>query len=62
MPVVLGLASSHAPSMFTPPELWPQVHKGLTKGLPQPPRFAQETPEVVAEHAARVKQSFEVMK
>lgn len=58
MPVVLGLASSHAPSMFAPPDSWPQIHKGLTRGLPQPPKFADETPEVIAQHAGRVSQGF----
>ena len=48
MPVVLGLASSHAPSMFSPADAWPAIHRGLTKGLPQPPDFALETPEVAA--------------
>ena len=62
MPIVLGLASSHAPSMFTPPELWPQVHKGLTRQVPQPPRFAEETPEVVAQHAGRVNAAFKVLR
>jgi hypothetical protein len=54
MPIVLGLASSHAPSMFTPAAQWPIVHQALTRGLPQPPALADETPEVVESYVARI--------
>ncbi len=62
MPVVLGLASSHAPSMFSPAEAWPDIHRGLTKGLPQPPDFALETPEVVRDYRNRVEKAFDVLR
>lgn len=62
MPVVLGLASSHAPSMFSPAEVWPTIHKGLTKGLPQPPEFDLETPEVVQSYRDRVTKAFDVLR
>src|SRR4051794_30119623 len=58
MPVVLGLAASHAPSMFCPPEAWPEVHRKLTREVPQPPQVADETPEVLAQYVARVEQGF----
>lgn len=62
MPVVLGLASSHAPNMFAPAEAWPAIHRGLTKGLPQPPEFALETGDVVRGYVARIEQAFGVLR
>jgi len=62
VPVVLGLASSHAPSMFVAPERWPAIHRGLTGSVPQPPEFAAETPDVVTEHARRVKEGFATLR
>ena len=62
MPVVLGLASSHAPSMFVAPEHWPTIHRGLAGNVPQPPELALETPEVIADHARRVGQGFAALR
>ena len=62
MPMILGLASSHAPSMFCPPEKWPEVHRGLTRGLPQPPQLAEETPEVIEDYVRRVQQGFRTLR
>ena len=62
MPVVLGLASSHAPSMFSPAEHWPKIHQSLTKGLPQPPELALETPEIIESYVARIEEAFAVMR
>ena len=58
MPVVLGLASSHAPSMFCPADAWPQVHKGLSRDVPQPKKLAEETPEVLQSYVERVQRGF----
>jgi protocatechuate 4,5-dioxygenase beta chain len=58
MPVVLGLASSHAPNMFAPAEAWPAIHRSLTKGLVQPPEFALETEDVVRGYIARIEKAF----
>jgi hypothetical protein len=58
MPLVLGLASSHAPSMFVGAEHWPTVHRGLVKEVPQPPELAQETPEVLGQYVRRVRKGF----
>jgi len=58
VPVVLGLASSHAPSMFVAAEHWPVVHRGLAGNVPQPAEFALETPEVIESHVERVKRGF----
>jgi hypothetical protein len=62
MPIVLGLASSHAPSMFVPAEAWPQVHQALTRGVPQPPELAAETPEVLEGYVRRIQKGFGVLR
>ena len=41
MPLVLGLGSSHAPSMFAPAEKWPDIHLALTRGVPPWPGFTR---------------------
>lgn len=58
----LGLASSHAPVMFRPIERWPIVYKALTGNVPQPPSAAAETPEVMAQYAARNDAAFAALK
>src|SRR5207253_8905071 len=58
MPLVLGLASSHAPSMFCPADQWPRVHQALVKEVPQPPQLADETPAVLEEYVQRIQQGF----
>jgi hypothetical protein len=62
MPLVLGLASSHAPSMFTPPEHWPAVHQALIKNVPQPPQVEQETPEVIKSYCDRIDRGFATLR
>lgn len=58
MPLGLGIATSHAPSMFIGPERWPEIHKVLVRDNPQPPAIADETPEVIAEYVERIKKGF----
>jgi protocatechuate 4,5-dioxygenase beta chain len=58
MPLVLGLASSHAPSMFCPADQWPRVHQALVKEVPQPPQLADETPAVLEEYVQRIQRGF----
>jgi hypothetical protein len=58
MPLELGLASSHAPSMFADLEDWPRLHATLTRGVPQPPQVAEETPEVIAGYIQRIQRGF----
>jgi Catalytic LigB subunit of aromatic ring-opening dioxygenase len=48
--------------MFVAPEHWPTVHRGLAGTVPQPPEFAAETSEIVAEHARRVSQGFDALR
>ncbi|MCL6562373.1 MAG: hypothetical protein K6U87_05140 [Firmicutes bacterium] len=62
MPLVLGLASSHAPSMFLPPEKWQQFYPLLTRGLPQPPSAERETATVIEEFVSRIDQAFAVLR
>lgn len=62
MPIVLGLASSHAPSMFAPAELWPQIHKGLVREIPQPRKVQEETPEVIADYVNRITAGFATLR
>lgn len=62
MPLVLGLASSHAPSMFVGAEHWPEVYRGLAGKAPAPPELAQETPAVLEDYARRVGQGFAALR
>jgi len=62
VPIVLGLASSHAPSMFVAADQWPQIHRALTRAVPQPPELAQETPEVLESYVGRVTQGFATLR
>lgn len=58
MPIGLGLATSHAPSMFQPAERWPDLHRILVGDTPQPPAVAEETPDVLAQYVDRVNKAF----
>ena len=58
----LGLAASHAPSMFRPAEYWANIHRVLTEGVPQPPAIAAETPQVLRGYVARIEKGFEALK
>ena len=62
MPIVLGLASSHAPSMFVAADQWPTVHRGLARDVPQPAELAEETPEVIETYVQRVTQGFAILR
>jgi protocatechuate 4,5-dioxygenase beta chain len=48
--------------MFVPAAQWPTVHRGLSKDVPQPLELAQETPEVLADHARRVQDGFQALR
>lgn len=58
----LGLATSHAPSMFRPAEFWPAIHRALTDGVPQPPQLKEETPQVLREYVNRIERGFAVLR
>src|SRR5882724_12376976 len=58
----LGLAVSHAPSMFRSLEHWPLIHRVLTDGLPQPREIEKETPAVLQSYIDRINLGFEPLK
>ncbi len=62
MTLGLGLASSHAPSMFSPLEDWEKIYRALIKDTPQPPQAALETPEVLESYIARIREGFETLR
>jgi len=62
VPIVLGLASSHAPSMFVEADQWPAIHRALSRGVPQPAELARETPEVIETYVRRVRQGFATLR
>jgi hypothetical protein len=62
MPIVAGIASSHAPSMFCPADQWPKVHADLTGTVPQPLEIVKETPEVIGDYVRRINGAFAVLR
>jgi hypothetical protein len=58
MPVGLGLASSHAPSMFAPVDQWQEIYRILAGDVPAPPELRAETREVLASHVDRIQRGF----
>lgn len=60
----LGIATSHAPAVFCPAEWWPAVYEGVPDYMrnSQPPTASLETPEVVAQHVARIETAFQTLR
>lgn len=60
----LGLASSHAPGMFCPPEIWPKVYGAIPEYMKQsqPHTAKLETPEVIRQYVDRIDAAFEVLR
>src|SRR5262245_3883317 len=58
----LGLAVSHAPSMFRSVEHWALIHRVLTNGVPQPREIEMETPAVLQSYIERINSGFAVLK
>jgi catalytic LigB subunit of aromatic ring-opening dioxygenase len=58
----LGLAVSHAPSMFRELKHWAAIHRVLTDGVPQPPEIDKETPAVLQGYIQRIHQGFEILR
>ena len=52
--LALGIALSHAPTMFVPVEEWADLHKSLVGGVPQPTALAEETQEAIAAAKERI--------
>ena len=62
MPIGLGLASSHVPNMFVPPEKWHIRYEMRTRHVPQPPTAKQETLEVLRGYSSRMASAFGVLR
>src|SRR5882757_6868636 len=58
MPIGLGLACSHAPNVFVPPEYWDVRYKAAIGDVPQPAAAAKETMEVRRAYASRIEAGF----
>jgi hypothetical protein len=61
---LMGLASSHAPAMFCPVEVWPSAYATIpdyTKGS-QPHTAKLETPEVIEGYLRRIDRAFGVLR
>jgi hypothetical protein len=59
MPIVFGMASSHAPALFAETyDGWQRVWKRFTSTTPQPPEIANEGPEAVADFVSRTAAAF----
>ena len=58
----LILACPHNPAAFRPAERWPDIHAALVGRTPQPNAFDAETPDVVADHHARVERAFDALR
>lgn len=59
-----GLASSHAPAMFCPPEVWPRIYAAIPEYTKQsqPHTALLETPEVIESYVNRIGAAFEVLR
>lgn len=60
----LGLASSHAPAMFVPKEVWPRVYAAIPEYMKQsqPHTAKLETEPVIESYIARINKAFEVLR
>lgn len=62
MPIGLGLASSHVPNMFIPPEDWDRRYRQAIGDVPQPLAAAKETLDVRRAYAKRIEGGFDALK
>src|SRR6266511_5947274 len=60
MPLGLGLASSHAPTVWRPPDRWPAIYSFLARGVTEPPNA--DPPEVLDEQYERIQESLRTIK
>lgn len=61
MPLGLGLATSHAASMFIDAEDWDRVYATLVQDTPQPPQAADETLDVITGYLDRSRAAFNAL-
>ena len=59
--LVLGMASSHPPTLFAPVEAWSSIH-GMLAGDAPDPKAAGETPEVLALSKKRIDEAFATLR
>ena len=59
----LGLASSHAPALFRPAEVWPQIYAAIPEYMKgsQPHTAIEETPTVIQSYIDRINAGFAVL-
>jgi Catalytic LigB subunit of aromatic ring-opening dioxygenase len=62
VPLTLGLASSHAPAVFTSTDNWQAMHADMTEGVPQPTELSAEDEEVVRAYAGRIEAALAVLR
>jgi 3-O-methylgallate 3,4-dioxygenase len=62
MPIGLGLASSHAPSIVAPLEQWKPLYQRFSGRVTQPPEAAAETEEVIGGYIARIDRAFATLR
>lgn len=58
MPIGLGLASSHAPTVWRPVDKWPQIYAFLAQGAPEPP----DSPEMLQQQYQRIQTSLRTLR
>ena len=59
----LGLASSHAPALFRPAEVWPQIYAAIPEYMKgsQPHTAIEETPTVIHSYIDSINAGFAVL-
>jgi protocatechuate 4,5-dioxygenase beta chain len=62
MPIGLGLASSHAPSVVAKLEHWGTYYTRLAGDVPQPPEAKEESQEVLASYIDRIEVAFATLR
>src|SRR5579871_4741433 len=60
MPLDLGLACSHAPTVWRPVEKWPAIYEFLSQGKTEPPGC--EPPEILEEQYQRIQRSLQTIR
>ena len=58
----LGLASSHAPAMFRPKEVWKAIYAFRPADVTQPAAAALETPDVIQGYIDRIERGFQTLR
>lgn len=62
MPIGLGLASSHAPTVVAPIDQWKPLYQRFAQRVTQPLEAADETEEVISGYIARIDHAFTILR